>query len=254
MESFGEYLTRERELRNIELDEIAQITKIKLRFLQALESDTFCDLPNETFVRGFLKAYARHVGLDEHDILLRYESFQRTFEEKGEDRSTSRFPTTKGLSRQWIIIGGIVLLMMAGGGLICLLSKPYDSFTSSYESHSSGTLPSVILPPDFPASLRGTESDPEGREKQVLEFQTLKDLDIKISIDGGPLERVSLKRGEMISWLAYRGFEVIIPDPGAVRVALNGEKITLDKAGNEEVHIQLPLYVPTKKSDSSLPR
>jgi cytoskeletal protein RodZ len=60
---FGNYLRRERELRQIPLAEVAAATKIPLRTLQSLEDGVWADLPAEVFVRGFVSSYARHVGL-----------------------------------------------------------------------------------------------------------------------------------------------------------------------------------------------
>jgi cytoskeleton protein RodZ len=64
MASFGETLRRERELRGIELRDVAQATKISVRFLQALESDRIEVLPGGIFRRSFVREYARYIGLD----------------------------------------------------------------------------------------------------------------------------------------------------------------------------------------------
>jgi cytoskeletal protein RodZ len=64
MASFGENLRRQRELRGIELREIAEATKISVRFLQALEADRIDVLPGGIFRRSFVREYARYVGLD----------------------------------------------------------------------------------------------------------------------------------------------------------------------------------------------
>jgi cytoskeletal protein RodZ len=64
MASFGENLRRERELRGISLREIAEATKISVRFLQALEQDRVDVLPGGLFPRAFVRQYARYLGLD----------------------------------------------------------------------------------------------------------------------------------------------------------------------------------------------
>src|SRR5687767_1491425 len=64
MATFGETLRRERELRGIDLREIAQATKISVRFLEALEADRVDLLPGGIFRRSFVREYARYVGLD----------------------------------------------------------------------------------------------------------------------------------------------------------------------------------------------
>ncbi len=67
--SFGEELRRERELRQITLREVAEATKINLRFLEALENNEFDALPGGFFTRGFIKSYARHIGLNEEAMV-----------------------------------------------------------------------------------------------------------------------------------------------------------------------------------------
>ena len=64
MASFGEKLRQQRELRGISLREIAEATKIAVRFLQALETDRIDVLPGGIFRRSFVREYARFVGLD----------------------------------------------------------------------------------------------------------------------------------------------------------------------------------------------
>jgi len=64
MASFGESLRKERELRGVSLREIADATKISVRFLDALESDRLSILPGGIFRRAFVRQYANHLGLD----------------------------------------------------------------------------------------------------------------------------------------------------------------------------------------------
>ncbi len=73
MASFGENLRREREMRGVSLEEIAAATKISVRFLESLERETFDRLPGGIFNRGFVRAYARYLGLDEEKLLADYE-------------------------------------------------------------------------------------------------------------------------------------------------------------------------------------
>ncbi len=72
MESLGEYLKKEREKRNIELKDISKKTRISVRLLHALENDDKSILPGGTFNKGFLKAYAKYLGLDETEVLTKY--------------------------------------------------------------------------------------------------------------------------------------------------------------------------------------
>ena len=70
--SFGEKLKQEREKRKITLEQISVSTKIGTRMLQALEEDKFSQLPGGIFNKGFVRAYARFVGLDEDQTVADY--------------------------------------------------------------------------------------------------------------------------------------------------------------------------------------
>src|SRR5713226_10498377 len=70
--SFGEELRREREIRGISLKEIADATKISKRFLEAIERNDHRTLPAPVFTRGFVREYARYLGLNAEEMVSRY--------------------------------------------------------------------------------------------------------------------------------------------------------------------------------------
>jgi cytoskeleton protein RodZ len=70
--SFGAQLRKEREQRGITLDEISQATKIGTRMLHALEEDQFDQLPGGIFNKGFVRAYAHCLGIDEEQAVADY--------------------------------------------------------------------------------------------------------------------------------------------------------------------------------------
>ncbi len=72
MGSFGDKLRRERELRGVALDDIAGATKIGTRMLRALEEEHFEILPGGIFNKGFVRAYAKYLGLNEDEAVADY--------------------------------------------------------------------------------------------------------------------------------------------------------------------------------------
>ncbi len=64
-ESVGETLRAARERQGVNLTEVASRTRIPLRHLEAIEAGDYNGLPSQTYATGFVKAYARTVGLDE---------------------------------------------------------------------------------------------------------------------------------------------------------------------------------------------
>src|SRR5579863_7186447 len=72
MEPLGTRLKRERERQNMTLDQVATVTKIGSRMLKALEEEHFDQLPGGIFNKGFVRAYARHLGMDEDQAVADY--------------------------------------------------------------------------------------------------------------------------------------------------------------------------------------
>lgn len=72
MGAFGERMQRERELRGVTLDEISVVTKIGTRSLKALEEEDFDKLPGGIFNKGFVRAYARYLGIDPDEAVADY--------------------------------------------------------------------------------------------------------------------------------------------------------------------------------------
>jgi cytoskeletal protein RodZ len=70
--AFGEKLRKQREQRGLELEAISNTTKISPRMLRALEDERFDQLPGGVFNKGFVRAYARQVGLDEEETIADY--------------------------------------------------------------------------------------------------------------------------------------------------------------------------------------
>jgi len=69
---FGEKLRKQREQRGLELDAISNTTKISTRMLRALEDEHFDQLPGGVFNKGFVRAYARQIGLNEEEAVTDY--------------------------------------------------------------------------------------------------------------------------------------------------------------------------------------
>ena len=70
--SLGSWLRAQREARGVSLRDIADASKISLRYLEALEQDRLEILPAPIFTKGFLREYARVVGLDPDEVVNLY--------------------------------------------------------------------------------------------------------------------------------------------------------------------------------------
>jgi cytoskeletal protein RodZ len=68
----GEQLRVARDVKGVDLHRVERDTKIRIKYLEALESGDFGDLPGEVYARGFLRNYATYLGLDADDIVAEW--------------------------------------------------------------------------------------------------------------------------------------------------------------------------------------
>src|ERR1700689_1020073 len=78
METFGHFLNQQRQLRALSLEEVAKATRVPLEHLRALEEDRFDDLPGDAFAIGYIRNYARCIGLSADEAVLRYQEARRS--------------------------------------------------------------------------------------------------------------------------------------------------------------------------------
>ena len=116
MVSLGEQLKRERELREISLREIADSTKISVRFLEGIENDNYRILPGGVFNRNFLRAYASFIGLDPEIIVRKYQQIHGSVQEDADEKMlhplTATTPETGGKSKVYVVAAFVVLILL----------------------------------------------------------------------------------------------------------------------------------------------
>jgi cytoskeletal protein RodZ len=72
MGAFGDKFRKAREKKDFSLDDVSNVTKISARMLQAIEEERFDQLPGGVFNKGFIRAYAKHLGLNDEEAVTDY--------------------------------------------------------------------------------------------------------------------------------------------------------------------------------------
>jgi cytoskeletal protein RodZ len=88
-------LPRFRKKTDISLEQIADRTKISLRFLRAIEAEDFAKLPGGIFSTSYLRQYAAQIGYDEAELLTH-------FERKMNPQPVSKGPQSENGSRKFL--------------------------------------------------------------------------------------------------------------------------------------------------------
>jgi len=128
MESIGEFFRQVRETKGLTIDEVASKTRIRTDFVKALEDGNFAKLPDQVFARGFVRSYARSLGLDEDDAIHRFTQSAGAYYDKQGERERLKVKQAeedrkRKANRKAVAIAiGIAIL-----ALIFLLSREQSS-------------------------------------------------------------------------------------------------------------------------------
>jgi len=126
METLGQWLRSHREGKQLSQEALATGTRIPLRHIRAIEENLFDQLPHPVSAKGFLRLYARAVGLDEARVLQRFEEVYTPPPPKEGDGKLSN-PTSyiqatvaKNLFSLWRVAGatGVVVIAMVSGAIL----------------------------------------------------------------------------------------------------------------------------------------
>lgn len=153
MESVGEFFRQVRETKGLTIDEVASKTRIRLDFVKALEDGNFAKLPDQVFARGFVRSYARSLGLDEEDAVHRFAQSAGSFYDKQEERERLKVRQAEEERRRKANRKAVgVAIGIAVVTLIVLLSREQSSVvirraSSDTPSTASTAKKKVTIPP-----------------------------------------------------------------------------------------------------------
>ena len=153
MESIGEFFRQVRETKGLTIDEVASKTRIRTDFVKALEEGNFAKLPDQVFARGFVRSYARSLGLDEDDAIHRFDQSAGAYYDKHVERERLRVRQAeeerkRKANRKAVAIAiGIAIIT-----LIFLLSREQSSLLVRRSSSDVPVSAAKRTPPPIPES------------------------------------------------------------------------------------------------------
>ena len=122
MQTIGNYLKSGREARNIRLSEVARSTKISKWYLDCLEKDEFDKIPGGPYIKGYIASYASYIGIEEDEILKRYDSLQINSDDENEvqehlleDKKKQKSPGLSFSNKKLLILSMVVFILLAFG-------------------------------------------------------------------------------------------------------------------------------------------
>lgn len=239
--TFGEWLRRQREMREIGLREIADTTKISFRYLEAMEADRFDLLPAPIFAKGFLRAYAKYVGLSPDEVVNHYLAVHTPKDaavpgDGGQVRSKPRTidPSGSTMRPSWSYGS---LLALAGLVLLILVAvAAYFGDHRREEAPASGQTPPITAPPVAappPAETVPPLPAPNSPLEVSLDFS--KDCWIEVMVDGKKKVSELRVQGEALQLDAQRSVSLTLGNATAVSIHVNGLPLELDRKPGDVV-------------------
>jgi cytoskeletal protein RodZ len=220
MASFGENLRRERELRGVDLHEMAEATKISIRFLQALEQDRVDILPGGIFPRAFVRQYGKYLGLDPERLVA---EFVFAF---GGDPVPARAPSGQvhldASNRVWMVAAAVLLVIaFAWWKMSARPSAPRAEAPAAVASAASA--PSVA-PLAFPTDRVYPPPTvvPEVPSGVVVGLTVKKKSWVEAKVDGTTVLSRLMDEGETHRLDARDAVTLSLGNAGGVEYSLNG--------------------------------
>ena len=225
--NFGERLKRERELREVSLEEITTATRIGPHFLEALENEDWSKLPGGIFNRGFVRSIARYLGLDEEAFLAEYDvAFKERIPTRPEPPET-RIPSPP----RWVPIAlGVALLVLL---IALVIGGIYGlRYLAARRTRKAAMAPTATALPYSESQFSGSSTSPPSSAPGAQSLSA-PELDLLVSpstpthlrivADGNLLFDTIIHPGENRHFAASDEFEVTVADSGAVLLELNGQ-------------------------------
>jgi cytoskeletal protein RodZ len=211
--NFGERLKREREMREVSLEELTKATRISTRFLLALENEEWEKLPGGVFGHGFVRTIARYLGLDEESLLGEYDMARGGQALAEPAKPEERIPSPP----KWLPVAAVFVVLLIVIGLFYAGRYGWRR----YAAHRAAKQSAVSGSPAQSGSQNGSTT-PEDSSLD-LSVSTSAATRVRILADGKLLLDTELPAGETRHFSANQQFEVTAGDSSAVLLELNGQ-------------------------------
>lgn len=238
--TFGEDLRREREIRGISLKEIADATKISKRFLEALERNDHKTLPAAVFTRGFVREYARYVGLNAEEMVNRYNFAAAKDDRIEKPPQVAKYPDTpvrditpkpppkRGIPafarlNANVLLAFVIVVALAGVAYWAVQEKrKRDAAEVASTANIPVTTKAAAAPPPPPIVTAKPPDDSVLR----LEVEVVANSWVTLEADGKTVINAEMNAGEKQSFQANEQFRFrTIGNAAGLNLTLNGTRV-----------------------------
>jgi cytoskeleton protein RodZ len=234
---FGEELRRQREIRGISLREIADSTKISGRFLEAIEKGDLKTLPAPAFTRGFIREYARYLGLVPDEIVDAYMAAVRRAEARERDEEPSADhpirppsmdrPLPAPAPRRRLPIAAIVVaLAVIAFAVWFVLVRPRTALQRAAPEPAAESATTAAIPPPEPETSEPAPPPRPADDRLRMTLVASEDVWVTLHADGERVVNEVIEQGgrREIEARSELRFETI-GNAGGISLTLNGIEV-----------------------------
>jgi cytoskeletal protein RodZ len=218
--NFGERLKREREMREVSMDELTKATRISARFVEALENEDWGRLPGGIFGHGFVRTIARYLGLNEEALLGEYDLARAEHLAAAPPKPEERIPSPP----KWLPVLAVLLLLLLVVGLFYAGRYGWHRYAAYRATKKSAAAVLSMQPqPQVGSTSQGSAPQSASKDPLDLSVSTSAATRVRILSDNKLLLDAELPAGETRHFSANQQFEVTAGDSSAVLLELNGK-------------------------------
>ena len=213
MSTFGDRLRQERERQGYNLDAVAEETKIRTYYLNALEKEDFESLPAQVYATGFVSSYARFLKMDPDALVSEFKSLAYSNPEP------QPIPAVKKTRRQV----KLPLKNIIAAVLFLAVTLWLGSYVADYVTQRAAIPPPVVQ--ETPVSPPVYQEEKKTPEKLTLAIEAKQNSWLLVKVDGVEQYAGLLKAGDQQSFEADRTIMIRAGNAGGIDLRLNNKQL-----------------------------
>lgn len=264
MQELGTELKQAREQQGLTLEQVQQDTKIRSRYLEAIEQGDLSVLPGLVYARGFIKSYAEYLGLNGHELMERHGLIQNQAAEGAQTdalRRAAKKPVSVDVTKPSVGNSRLLPQIVAGVGVVAVLVAAYvllvrntDTAQNKDQAQTQAIVNADSAAPTAQATPVPTPApapQPEPPKPQITVTETAKEANrtlyavkgaenlslflaaqdncwVQVTADGKVVESGIIKAGETRTWAATQGIAVLTGKSKFITMKLNDQQVTFE--------------------------
>ena|GEM_PF-1798361 len=218
------------------LDDIEEETKIRKFYITALEEDNYHLLPAMVYASGFVKRYARMLGLDENEVLQEFKRTSGRIEPRDEEEPSSKRVHDKLNVPIKNILAGLVFLVV----VIWMGTYMVDYLTHQDWGRNEGNRPPLTNNGEKPGKVPGEQEEPPAVEGVNLRITGIELCWIRATVDGELIPDTMLQSGQVKEIKAEESIQLHLGNAGGVQIEYNGEDMGVPGEKGKTLRLEFP--------------